>query len=108
MASDLDIRNDIGEIAMRMLMIILNSQVREEMEILLRREGVEGYTEVPDVLGIGTTGARMGSAVHPETSSMIMVLLEESKLEALLNTIDEYCTDCKQHIKMVHWPVETV
>ncbi|MBU0690763.1 hypothetical protein KKH18_03010 [bacterium] len=93
---------------MRMLMIILNSKVREEMEILLQREGVEGFTEVPDVLGLGSTGARMGSAVHPETSSMIMVLLEEAKLNKLLSTIDEYCTDCQQHIKMVHWPVETV
>ncbi|MBU1638605.1 hypothetical protein KKC97_13160 [bacterium] len=93
---------------MRMLMIILNSKVREEMEILLQREGVEGFTEVPDVLGLGSTGARMGSAVHPETSSMIMVLLEEAKLNKLLSTIDEYCTDCQQHIKMVHWQVETV
>lgn len=93
---------------MRMLMIILNTQVREELEILLRREGVEGYTEIPDVLGLGSTGARMGSAVHPETSSMIMVLLEEPKLEKLLRTIDEYCAECKQHLKMVHWAVEAV
>ena len=93
---------------MQMLMIILNSKVREEMEILLQHEGVQGFTEVPDVLGLGTTGARMGSAVHPETSSMIMVLIEKSKLADLLKTINEYCSDCQQHIKMVHWPVETV
>lgn len=93
---------------MRMLMIILNSKVREEMEILLKREGVEGFTEVPDVLGLGSTGARMGSAVHPETSSMIMVLVDDTKLKALLTAINEYCSDCQQHIKMVHWPVEVV
>jgi len=93
---------------MRMLMIILNSKVREEMEILLRREGVDGYTEIPDVLGLGTSGARMGSAVHPETSSMIMVLLEELKLEKLLKTIEDYCSECRQHVKMVHWQVDAV
>ena len=106
--SNLDIPNAIGEIAMRMLMIILNSEVREEMEILLKREGVEGYTEIPDVRGYGSTGPRMGSAVHPETSSVIMVLLEDTKLTELLKTIDSYCTSCKQHVKIVHWPVETV
>jgi nitrogen regulatory protein PII len=93
---------------MRILMIILNSKVREEMEILLKREGIEGYTEIPDVRGVGSTGVRMGSAVHPETSSVIMVLLEDEQLGELLKTIREYCSDCQQHIKMVHWPVDTV
>jgi hypothetical protein len=91
---------------MRMLMMIANSKVREELEILLRREGVQGYTEVPEVLGVGSTGTRMGSAVYPETSSMIMVLIEETRLKKLLVSIREHCEECAEHIRMVYWPVE--
>jgi len=93
---------------MRMLMMIVNSKVREELEILLRHEGVKGFTELPEVHGMGASGARMGSAVHPEISSMIMVLLEATELQRLITAIHEYCDDCRQHIHMVHWPVEEV
>jgi nitrogen regulatory protein PII len=91
---------------MKMLMIIANSKVREELEILLKREGVTGYTEVPDVHGLGSSGPRMGSVVHPDTSSMILVLLEDAKVKQLTQTIRDYCSDCAEHIRIAHWPVE--
>lgn len=91
---------------MKMLMIIANSKIREELEVLLSREGLTGYTEIPEVHGVGTTGARMGSAVHPDTSSMILVLLKDEEVASLIKTIQGFCTGCQEHLRIAHWPVE--
>jgi len=91
---------------MKMLMIIANSKVREELESLLKQEGVTGYTEIPEVHGLGSSGPRMGSAIAPDTSSMILVLLEDEKVATLIKSIREYCTDCAEHLRIAHWPVD--
>jgi len=93
---------------MRMLMIITKSEVREELEVILRREHVEGFTEIPDTVGAGTTGPRMGSAVHPGTSTVIFAILEDSEAHRLIDKILGYCEHCREHLKISHWPVDVV
>ena len=44
---------------MKLLMIIVDSSHKEELEVLLKRQQVTGYTEIPNTHGVGETGIRM-------------------------------------------------
>ena len=90
---------------MKMLMAIIDGRRKEELEILLRREGVAGFTEIPDVHGFGSSGERMDSAVHPGTSAVVLVLLEAARLEGVTAALREYCAECSEHIRLLHWDV---
>jgi len=90
---------------MKMLMVIIDNRRKEELELLLRRAGVEGYTEIPNVHGFGTSGEKMGSAVAPGTNSIIFVLTDGERLPKLIETIQGYCQACREHIRLLHWDV---
>lgn len=90
---------------MEMLMMIVDSRVREELETFLTREGVHGYTEIPDAHGLGQSGPRMGSAAYPETSSVILTTVDSARLAQLTARLREYCGECHERIHLVHWPV---
>ena len=90
---------------MEMLMLIVDSSVREELEIFLVKEGVEAYTEIPEVHGVGSTGPRMGSVAYPGTSSMILAMVEGELLPALCVRLEEYCAGCRERIHLAHWPI---
>ena len=93
---------------MKLLMAIVDDGHKEELELLLQREGVAGWTEIPHVRGVGSTGPRLESAAYPGSSAVIQVLLEEERLTALLETIQRYCGQCRQHVKLLHWDVTMV
>lgn len=93
---------------MEMLMLIVDSTVREELEIFLTREGVHGYTEIPEAHGLGLTGPRMGSAAYPATSSVILTMIEPLLLDRLTVRLKEYCGECHERIHLVHWPVNVL
>lgn len=91
---------------MKMLMIIVESRYKERLEATLSERRVVGYTEIPTVYGSGTTGMRLGSSAFPETSSIIFTVVEEPKVQELLDAIDESCAECRQAMRMLVWGVE--
>lgn len=93
---------------MKLLMIIVETDCREELEVLLQRNGVTAYSEIPDAHGVGQSGVRMGSSAHPRTSSIFFTVLEADEVEPLKKTICAYCDACKKHMRMVQWTVEDV
>lgn len=93
---------------MKLLMIIVDTACREELEILLQREGVKGYTEIPNTHGVGTTGIRMGSGAHPKTSSVFFTVVEPDQVGRLKEKLCSYCEACDRHMKMIQWGVEEV
>lgn len=93
---------------MKLLMMIIDEARKEELEVLLRRAGVEGYTEIPHTLGLGTTGQRLGSRAYPKTSAIIFTLVEEARVDALREQVQAYCTDCGEKLKMFVWTAEEV
>jgi len=90
---------------MKMLMAIIDDRRKEELELLLQREGVTGWSEIPHVRGTGGTGPRLGSAAFPGASAMIQVLVEDERLPLLVGVIKSYCDQCREHIKLLHWDV---
>ena len=93
---------------MKLLMMIVDETHKEQLEILLQRAGVEGYTEIPHAFGLGTTGQRLGSRAYPKTSAIIFTLVEEERLQALREQVRAYCRDCGEKLKMFSWNAEDV
>jgi hypothetical protein len=93
---------------MKMLMIIVDSGCREELEVLFQKVGVSGYTEVPGVHGVGDTGIRMGSNAFPKTSSLFLTIVAPEKVAELREAMGSYCKAFDRHMKMVQWGVEEI
>ncbi len=93
---------------MKLLMLIVDETKKEELEVLLNRSGVVGYTEIPRAIGVGTSGPRLGSGAFPRTSAVIFTVLSDDSLERLVKEIKEFCAECGERLKMIVWGVEEV
>jgi hypothetical protein len=93
---------------MKLLMLIVDEEKKEELEVFLNHAGVAGYTELPHAIGVGTSGPRLGSGAFPRTSAVIFTMLAEEALEQVTNDIKAYCRDCGERLKMIVWSVEEV
>lgn len=91
---------------MKLLMLIVEAEKREELEALLNRAGVVGFTEIPRAMGVGSTGTRMGSRAFPRTSAIIFTVIAAEALDQLVQDIKTYCGECGERLKMVVWGVE--
>jgi hypothetical protein len=93
---------------MKLLMIIVESIHKEELEVLLNRNRVIGYTEIPQVHGVGSSGVRMGSRAFPHTSSLFFTVVPDEQVQSLREDITNYCEACLKRMKMIVWSVEEI
>ncbi len=91
---------------MKMLMIVVDGEKKEELEVVMRGAGVPGWTEIPGAAGMGTTGPRLGSAAFPKTSAVIFTLLPPEHLARLVADLKAYCHGCGERLTMAAWDVE--
>ena len=76
---------------MKLLLVVVEGSHKEEIETLLQKAGASGYTEIPNALGVGMTGPRLGSRAFPKTSAVIFSALEDDALVRLREEIaDRY------------------
>ena len=93
---------------MKMLMMIVESDYKEQLEVLLNSHDIVGYTEIPQVFGTGATGTRMGSRAFPKTSSVIFTVLGDDEADKLARNIKDFCDSCAQHMHMIIWHADKV
>jgi hypothetical protein len=68
--------------------IIANRSVEENILDAFRDEGVgKFYTKYPSVLGVGTSGPRMGDAVWPEENFALVVWCEAEEAEGIARAV---------------------
>lgn len=91
--------------SMQMLMLIVKSEHKDKVEAALSERRVLGYTEIPTVYGLGSTGPRLGSRAFPETSSIILTACEREKVDDLIAAIDDSCAECRAAMRMVVWDI---
>jgi len=91
---------------MKLLMMIVDESKKEELEVLLARAGVQGYTELPSAVGVGTSGRRLGSGAFPKTSAVVFSLVGAEAATVLARQLKEYCAECGEKLRMVAWDVE--
>lgn len=93
---------------MKLLMIILDEEHKEELEVFLDRSGIVGYTEVAPVRGTGRSGPRLGSGAFPKTSALVFTLLTDDALAAVKDGLDDFCAGCGEKPRMIAWGAEEV
>lgn len=91
---------------MEMLVVFAKAELKEEIELLLTKQGVHGFTEIPEAHGLGSSGIRMGSAVHPKTSVILMSVVETALRIRITEILRDYSRECNSHVSCVCWPVE--
>jgi hypothetical protein len=98
---------------MKMLMIVVDEAKKEELEVLLNDlseagAGVDGYTEIPRVLGVGHTGPRLGSRAFPRTSAVIFTVVAADRLPGIRERIEACCGPQLAGAHLVAWDVESM
>jgi hypothetical protein len=91
---------------MKLLMLIVDDAKKEALEAFLNRAGVVGYTEIPNAVGLGSTGPRLGSRAFPKTSAVVFTVIEATALDTLVRDLKAYCEDCAESLKGFVWGVE--
>lgn len=91
---------------MKLLMIIVDSEHKEELEVYLADSGLAAYTEIPETLGQGLTGPRLGSRAFPHTSAVIFSILDDDMLDTLRQSVREFKESSGVRVKMVAWSIE--
>jgi hypothetical protein len=79
---------------MKLLMIMIDSSHKEEVEKLLDEHQVPGYTELPNVLGKGQSGRKFGSRAFPGSNTLYFTVVARDTYEALheeLKALDARC-----------------
>jgi len=94
--------------ATKVLLLVVDESRKEQLEVFLDRAGVLGYTEIPNALGMGTTGPRLGSRAFPKTSAVIFTVLPAEALEPLVERLRSYCGACGERLKMLAWDAHDI
>ncbi len=67
---------------MKLLLIVVPRELRDEAEAALAQAAGTGFTEIPGVYGEGSTGPRFGSRQAPGVSDLVFAALAEARLPA--------------------------
>ena len=68
--------------------IIANHSVEENiLEALAKEETGKFYTKIPNVLGVGSAGPRMGDAVWPEENFALVIWCEEEEARTIQRAV---------------------
>jgi nitrogen regulatory protein PII len=81
--------------AKEMVIVVFNSSIEEEMMEALEGAGMECYTKIPDVQGVGScSDPRLDCHVWPGTNTMFMLCVDPESKGPLLDAV--------RHMKETH------
>lgn len=93
---------------MKKVEIIANQSIQPDVVDALNALQIgDRYTVIPNILGSGSTGGRFGTTVWPEYNFMMVLYVDDDKVEPLARCcrkIKELFPD--EGIKMVAWEAE--
>ncbi|MCS6771760.1 MAG: hypothetical protein NZ740_07000 [Kiritimatiellae bacterium] len=69
---------------MKMLIVIGPHSRERDIRDALGRHGAKAFTEVPEVMGAGATGAHFGTPAFPGRQTLIFSVLTEEQLASAL------------------------
>ena len=79
---------------MKLLMIMVDSNHQEDVERILEAHDVPGYTELPNVLGKGVSGKKLGSRAFPGSNTLYFTVIGGDTCKTLcaeLQALDARC-----------------
>jgi len=72
---------------MKLLLILVDTDHALDVERILEASQVPGYTEVPNALGKGRTGRKLGNRAFPGSSTMYFVGLPDGECHGLCDEL---------------------
>jgi hypothetical protein len=73
---------------MRRIEIVANQSVEENiLEALAKENAGKHYTKIPHILGVGTSGPRMGDSVWPEENFIMIIWCEDDEARAIKRAV---------------------
>ncbi len=95
---------------MKMVMIIYYSAIGSEVTEALARLGVETYTKIPGIYGLGTSSEpRFDTHIWPGTNDLILTVVDEQKAEEVMKEMGSLKEKFKKEgIKVFLFSVEAV
>jgi len=73
---------------MKMVWIVYNQAIGEEVDECLKRCGIQNYTKFPTVHGVGQhSGPHMGTHIWPGVNSLLAIACQEDTKDRLLEEV---------------------
>jgi hypothetical protein len=93
---------------LRLMLIVVDTAIRGEVEVLLRKAGAHGFTEISAAAGWGETGMRLGSGAFPGTSTVLMTVLDRADEERVRIALAGFEEGESRRVRAYAWGVEEV
>ena len=68
----------------KMVMLIIEEGIREDVEKIMKKQGIDHWTVWARIEGRGETGPKHGDPIWPGLNEVFMIAMEEEKLEHLV------------------------
>ena len=72
---------------MKLLLIVVDAARAADVERLLEASRVPGYTEVPNALGKGRTGRKLGNRAFPGSSALYLVAMPDGECHGVCDEL---------------------
>ena len=73
---------------MKMVMLVYNASLEEEIMTVMKECGAAHYTQAPRVVGVGEkTGPRLDTHVWPGANSVVIVVVEDERARSLMERL---------------------
>jgi hypothetical protein len=72
---------------MKMLFVVYESGIDEDVQTVLRDAGVPGYTKLTGAVGTGHKGHRFGTQVWPGTNTLLWIVLPDEQIQPLVQRL---------------------
>ena len=96
---------------MKAVMIVYNQALTEKVELVFDTLQIKGFTKWENVMGRGSVNGepRMGTHTWPEMNSSSLVVIEEDKVQTLLDTVKKLdAINEEVGIKAFVWNIESM
>ena len=74
---------------MKLILIVCGQSRNREVLDLLEKHEIQGYTEVPTVVGAGVSGKHMGTRSSPGTECMLFLLVRKERADGLIQDLKQ-------------------
>ncbi len=81
---------------MKMLLLVYRHYLETDVQALLRKLDVKGFTESPRIYGAGETGTADGSLMNPSYNSMIFTVMPDDQIDRVVAAFKELVKNHKE------------
>ena len=75
---------------MKFVIIVFNSSIEERVIDAVKECGIEEYTRIPTVYGVGkNSGPHMGTHIWPATNSLLIISCDDESSKRLMEKMKE-------------------